>query len=1408
MKKYLQKLLSLLLAVVMVVSMATVGITTASAEGFGSTVMSAIGGRCFKEFTSYCISNQVPYLGGAFYYLLCDPSQRSSIQNTAKINTILSSVTEIYDTLDGMMDQLDRLEDAIEKNHLEDIYRDLRADLDTYVYDGSNPHGYALLWLDYYDVLNNLASADEARAEGNAEEADYYDGLAMEAYNVFIKDYQITYFAGNEYTYNYNNYENTMNSINVLICSEAKDENKEFLPALEELLRSCYPYEHQITEELYAAYEYCMMIQTRIYLIHKEYATYSAMHLEKKDFDKYPKNFFETETDKLEENLENQLTYAGLATLMLPEGSSYDEGSTAPYKIDSTVKINGEDVPCYIIRDNKTSNYFVITQEKEKVSTLVDYKHETWDNLTDPKYYRPSGVLDAEYTDNGDFQMITSLTEIGDLGSDPIGSLRSKENGAGLRKLPENVNYILLYCDEFLGIQKNDDIEWNVKFAKAREYDSNNSNNYESTYSSQAVYEGAAKDMTFVRIYKSIFNDDLFAKNNTLTIDDYQSMPKVISLHNGQTLDCTDVSVDMSECTIIFSGNATIVSNPDVAFKDSQIIVCTDEQITLKNVNVKAAEYKSAIEVRCEDAKIKFEGNNTFNGNGSAVDIDTMLELDTYNYNPVGASHGMLINNDASVTLIGDTATFNGDGGGAGICTWGDLVIDNATIIANGSYEKFNSYYGLYEEFKAPVYSVGAGIGASAVGVKNSKNSTVYLNEKLILGRTYPEYGTVTIKNNSEVRANGAYPEGDTSGSYASDIGGVRFVTHVEGEDVLGWIITDITYTYGSRLIGGGNISDSKVTTHKGNIDKNIAKSNNSYDYDMDTYTVTTSTAGSSGVTSDKISFKLYGTVGGKEVSTNWVTKECGSDKGEYTFVFDDTFIGSEITKIDVKIDGDNGWYPEYIKVESVNGQLDKTFYGGRWLDNSETITLNPTDNVFKIDIKTSNDDNAGTDADVYVQLVDEKGNKTSWINVSNIHPEKNAFEKNDKVSVYRHAPDGFEKLEYINVKSESNGTAAADWKIESIGAEQVSGELKGDKFSITVNQWDPNGVTMSFGRETGKSGTFEFDIKTQNKAGAGTDATIKIKLIGENGETNLVDVEPFINSYTPGNNFEKNDHDKGRITFEMPAGGIGKIMKIYVESSGGAASADWDLEYIDVTEILPDGTGQHVRFNKKCTIKKNSSKTLVEYDMVSSAVVKSSVNRELLEKLQMVGENSYLLTVDEPVTVTADALKLIKDNKITLTIEMKDNGGILYSVTFNGEKIKTCKDVTLGKDYEIKDKEAFVSFLNNSNIPEGTKLNLYLDKLGFTEKDSISHYVKDENGKWTISETKFTEDEIYQELEITDGTDFILKVEGSNKDESTTVDKDIVSTGNTDYVILVTLVISMCTLALVVFGVCRKKKD
>lgn len=1433
MKKYLQKLLSISLIIVIVFSMITMGITSISSaeiqlsstgitgSGLASAVVNRVAGRLFTEFTSYCISNEVPVLGSAFYVLLCDPATRSTMKMKGQVSEIYSDVKEIKQDVKTIMNDLDTIYNELQEMDSENKYLTAKAKIEKYCIDTDGKIGYQTLWMKYESVLENYNMAEEKRdaleSETDSEERGKleqeildYENAAQDAMDDFVEYYQIAFFGGKELEYDPSIYERDMNNISGDICSVNKDMD-DFLPALENMLRTKFDYEHQITDIMLQGFEYCEAVQYQMYLIHREYASYcEAKKLEGSSSDEAPKlseDFFKNENEIYLSNIEEQISNSGIHTLIVTSTLDEEEAATpsAPYEFNSIVKINGKDVPCYIIRDNKDLSYYVVTKEAEIASQLVSHREERWDNLTYVDYYQPYGMFDAQYTDNGEFKMISSLSEVSNLDSKPL----SYFINSGM-DIDQHADYILLYNYEFAGL-KNDEVLWNMKFASSNNYNNNDPDANESTFSSKEVYNGSAKNNKFIRIYKSVYNDALFDnKDNTLVVKEKDSMPKLIALHDGQVLDFSKVQLSAEGCTIILTGNATVIGNPDVALTGSQIIVCTDEQVTLKDVSVSAAKYESAIEVRCADAKISFEGKNTFTGNGEAVDLDTMVMLDTNNYNPVGASHGMLINNDASVTLTGATATFNGDAGGAGICTWGNLIIDNATIIAKGSYEELNSYYGLYEMFKAPVYSVGAGIGASAVCVKNDSDSTVYLNEKLILGRTYAKYGTVTIKNNSDVTAQGAYPDGDESGSYASDIGGVRYVTHIDGEEVLGWIPTDITYTYGSRSIGGGNITDSKVNVYKGNIGGNIKQSNNTYDYTMDTYTITTCTAGSDGVTDDKLEFNLIGNKG--SASETISSSKCGNNQGTYTITGDMGYIGTELLAIEVEIDGNDGWYPEYINVKSENGKINRTLYGGRWLDDRETITLTPDDNVFKVNIKTANVDGAGTDAGVYAQLVDKNGKTSEQINVSDVHPKSNAFEKNDNMSVYMYAPDGFDKLEYINVKTETNGTAAADWKLESIGAEQVSGKNKSDKFSITANQWDPNDITMSFGRETGKSGTFEFDIKTQNKTGAGTDATIKFRLIGENGQTNLVNIEPFIDCYTSGDNFEKNDHDKGRITFEMPTGGIGTITDIYVESSGGAASADWDLEYIDITEIVPGGTGQHVRFNANYTIKKNSNKTFTSPVLRSSAVVSSHINRELLEKFRIVEENSYLLSVSEPVTIKADALELIKSNNIILTVEMKDGDNILYQVTFDGSKIKTFGDVTLNKNYGVKDKETFIQFVENGHTPEGTTLTLYFDKLGFTEDDIIGLYVKDENGKVTEHSDQPVAGEVYHEFEITKGEEYFIKSKGENtasKDDSAHVDKGVVSTGSVNPAVVISVILSsMCFVGFVFVVLSKKEKE
>ena len=101
-KKFMKRTVSLVLSIVMIFSMMTVGVvnTYAAEDGIGDIIpgmgiINAVGGRLFNEFTSYCIGNEVTFLGDFFYITLCDPVSRARIEANQTIQEINKTVNEI-----------------------------------------------------------------------------------------------------------------------------------------------------------------------------------------------------------------------------------------------------------------------------------------------------------------------------------------------------------------------------------------------------------------------------------------------------------------------------------------------------------------------------------------------------------------------------------------------------------------------------------------------------------------------------------------------------------------------------------------------------------------------------------------------------------------------------------------------------------------------------------------------------------------------------------------------------------------------------------------------------------------------------------------------------------------------------------------------------------------------------------------------------------------------------------------------------------------------------------------------------------------------------------------------------------------------------------------------------------------
>lgn len=1198
-KKFMKRTVSLVLSIIMMFSMMTVGVVSVSAEGIGDVIpgtgiLKAVGGRMFNEFTTYCISNQVPFLGDAFYVILCGPSARSTIKTNATVQQINQTVNEIKTDVETSLAELDKINDKLDvisaKQDYENALYTLQKIEDKYSRTIQNYQDATMYSYEAQYLTNEMNKKIEAGTLADSERKQYESKITElennteKAVKSFILNYQEDIMGLNSSEISVESpmyYDKTVNFNGDM--GKVNSAVSQYLTVCENMLRSSCDFEHEITENMLGAYEYCEKIETQMYQVHKAYATVCAVDKYKKEHNigkdeqvelppvKELLNFSDEETtfstnlvtQAMNSNLDNLMVTQELVDKMQKEYTESTGDTTSiigedynPPMVDTTTKIGGKDVPCYMVRDNKSLDYFLITQQAETYQSTI----KCWKNGIGKTIYRPTVVLDQKYTDDGNFKMISSLSEMPSLnGTNNITTYLIEDKN--LDKISQGVDGILLDNSKYMEENYKNTGVWNVGILSVENYNSGDSNSTVKTYSSKDLYSNSTD--TVIRIYRSLTEDLRFNnKDKTWTVKDINVLPSVIALHDGQVLDMSKITESPKNLTIMVTGEATIIGNPNTTFNNTNIVINTNQQVTIKNFNSVCTKFGTPIEVKSKDSKIKFEGTNTFTGNGSYVNDWIYNEYDFGN-NPVGASQGMLINQGASVTITGGKASFYGKEGGAGICTAGDLVIDGAEITAEGSSREVTvGYLESSYDYDVPkynkTYSVGSGIGASVT----------YVNQEKSTGQTYTSYGTITIKNNAKVDAKGVMPDGKDN-SYSMDIGGVNYAN--------GFNYGDFVKPIKSRrtLNISGSISNSDITTSNNNIDSKITINDSKFNSDV--YTITTTTAGSNGVTNKGISIKVYG----KDGTTDWMSlSSLGDSKGTESATVTGSYVG-KIDYIEVKSNNSNCWYPEKITVKNQFGGSEVTFYAGKWMSDSNIYTLKQSDNVFELNIKTGTISNSGTDCSVYAQLVDENGKETGWTNLSDIHPDSNAFEKGDNSTFYISAPNDFGKVQYVELKSESNGTAASDWYIDDITVKQVQGTNKGDGFTFNADQWDVNDHVMSFSRESGKIGTFDIEIKTSGSSNSGTDANIDIELFGKNGSTGRVEINDYMDSYTPGNNHEKGNTDKCRITFDLGKNGLGDLTGIKIYNKGGGCGPDWKVDYIKVTEVNPDGShGKTYTFN------------------------------------------------------------------------------------------------------------------------------------------------------------------------------------------------------------------------------------
>ena len=1290
------------------------GIDTGFLKSLCGGALKMLAGRAVEELTAFVIANDIPGLS-KFLFAIQSPAQRAAIKQKKMVADISQRLIAIDASLKRIEDQLNDISNKLDQYATAEDFKTAIQHLNEIASQ------YKAAWsayqkvLDEMEILAGLQEKKEAATDPNViatletqiETADYNVQVALNSFVTVMEEGGGYKFAAD------------LEDISIRIWNPSNPSSS-YLGAYEAYLRERFPFEHQISGSLREAFESCTDIQSQIFTLYKEYYTYKrALEPDSPAYKAYTDEYFDAVNYALVKNLDAMSTSTGFAECMLPKAMSedelkdikeYDADFVEPENINSSVIIGDQKYDCYKIRDNKDLSYYLILKDFISADNMVECYQTDYvaSRFPDRHIHRPHWMLDNLFTDNYQYTMVSDfqeMTAIKDWKDDVLSRLRSV-NECGLTDLPEQTEYFMLYINSVNIPQvTTSTVHWTMNFIKARDVDAD-----KVSINTRDMPDGYDNCLV---VYKSVNSAGTFI-NGTWTVNDRGEVAnKTVVVEDGETLDMSQMSTNPTGVTICVKSGATVISNPAVTLEDSVLIYADDVagSVTLKNLNIKAADHQEfAFVIKSGKAdsnlKVCFDGKNTFTGNASAIGFDEIFKYQQKG-KPVGVSHGIYIPKDSKVyfskTNDGKLYAY-GAGGGAGICIDGYLKSEGLDIVAEGSQISTTEKY--IEKSDYWIYSVGAGIGTSLSCVYHYAGSryTVYGGKQIDyvgVGEFQVSGGLIKATGKSSGLSSHGNPFGKEI--YSEDIGGVN--------------IPATGAYYGSK----GGFSNATVDATRAYIGKNYTTKAQNNTFVREMYTIETYTAGTNGVTTEGISFKANG----DSEDSGWINaSSCGNEKGTWNGSFNGKGI-KNMESLSVKTNSSNHWWPGKITVKQQFSGNEITVYGGRWIGNTEKV-LKLADVVYELNVKTGNENNSGTDANIKVYLRDENKLVTNTVDLSDIHWDSNAFEKGDDSTFWIYAPDKFSECRQVYFSSDY-ANSAAGWLLKSFSVKKVSGPNTDGGYSFTADQWFEEARTIAFGKKTGETGAFYIEVQTDDITKAGTDSNIYLTIHGSNGSTGSIN----LGTYAGGNNnFEKGDLDCFEIGYDVA--GIGTIRTIEIKKDNSGSGPDWYPEYIIVTEKLADGNkAQSVQFIIDEWIE-NSTYSFTLGDTLSRSAPR--IDSEILKNLKQNEDGSYTLTVDRDVNINESVFELLKEKKIKANIIMTNKGKPIYEVCFDGNEIKEYNPMTLQKGHSITDGKTVLDFVTGVTLPAGTTVKVYTENIGFFKTDKLIVMSKDENGEWNDS--------------------------------------------------------------------------
>lgn len=347
-------------------------------------------------------------------------------------------------------------------------------------------------------------------------------------------------------------------------------------------------------------------------------------------------------------------------------------------------------------------------------------------------------------------------------------------------------------------------------------------------------------------------------------------------------------------------------------------------------------------------------------------------------------------------------------------------------------------------------------------------------------------------------------------------------------------------------------------------------------------YEVDVTTADQRGCGTDaNVTLIIFGSQG----DTGEKSLESGQDDFERGktdhFVCESIDIG-EIQRIRLTSDGSgmgSDWLCESVNITNPKTQLKTSFNPSQWFRKAEGLQhefeagAEPVQMAkYRVVVQTANTRGAGTDANVFINLIGEEGESGDKI----LESGQNDFERGEANEFVLEVPE-MGKLKSIKIGHDNSGPGAG-WKLDTVFVENMMDPAEQINFEayrwLDKNQDDgATSLAISAVPLLGPDGkpvrhlvTWTVLVKTTDERGAGSDAAVFVKLIGETGVSENITLE------SGANDFERGETNE----FKIQTKDIGRLTKIRIGHDGKGFGAGW---HMDSAEIIDDGTRESWKF-------------------------------------------------------------------------------------------------------------------------------------------------------------------------------------------------------------------------------------